>query len=71
MSCSECENNPVRGAFYRWKNANVEIIACKQHWLEIREVLTKAQRNEGKLHSPSESEISEAFDRAAGKEKSK
>ena len=43
MSCEECNNNAIEGAFYRWKNANVEIIACRKHWLEIREALNKAQ----------------------------
>lgn len=43
MSCKACEETSLRGAFYRWKNANIEIVACKKHWLEIREVLSKAQ----------------------------
>lgn len=43
MSCKECQNKPIRGAFYRWGKANIEIIACKEHWLEIRDVLNKAQ----------------------------
>jgi hypothetical protein len=43
MSCDECNDSPLRGAFYRWGNANIEIVACKKHWLEIREVLNKAQ----------------------------
>ena len=44
MSCKKCEEEPIRGAFYRWKIANVEIIACKEHWLEIREALSKMQK---------------------------
>jgi len=43
MSCEKCEKEPIVGAFYRWKTANIEIIACKEHWLEIREALNKAQ----------------------------
>jgi hypothetical protein len=43
MGCKECDYKPIKGAFYRWKNANVEIVACEKHWLEIREVLNKAQ----------------------------
>lgn len=43
MSCIDCEENPIYGAYFRWKNANVGIIACKKHWLEIREVLVNAQ----------------------------
>lgn len=39
MSCEACEKEPVRGAFIRWKNANVEIIACPKHWREIRDEL--------------------------------
>ena len=45
MSCENCENKsiPKEGAYYRWKNANIEILACRQHWLEIREALNEAQ----------------------------
>lgn len=43
MSCKKCDDQPITGAFYRWKNANILIIACKEHWLEIRDVLEKAQ----------------------------
>ena len=46
MSCEKCNNEPIRGAYYRWKNANVEIIACEEHWREIREVLNKAQESQ-------------------------
>ena len=44
MSCDKCDDEPIRGAYYRWKNANVEIVACEEHWLEIRDVLNKAQK---------------------------
>lgn len=44
MSCGNCDMYPIKGAFLRWHNANVEIIACKEHWLEIREVLMEAQK---------------------------
>lgn len=44
MSCIKCDNEPLRGAFYRWKNTNVEIVACQEHWIEIRDVLRWAQR---------------------------
>lgn len=43
MSCINCDEKPIIGACYRWKNANVEIIACREHWLEVTEVLNKAQ----------------------------
>lgn len=52
MSCEQCENNPIRGAFYRWKHATVEIIACREHWLEIRSALSKAQEEEKKNENP-------------------
>lgn len=44
MSCENCEEQPIRGAYYRWKNANVEIVACEKHWKEIREALNNAQK---------------------------
>jgi hypothetical protein len=44
MSCIKCKDEQIRGVYYRWKNANVEIIACREHLLEIRNVLNKAQR---------------------------
>ena len=46
MSCSKCEKEPIKGAYYRWRNANIEIVACKRHWFEIREVLNEAQRTD-------------------------
>jgi hypothetical protein len=44
MSCIDCEEKPLRGAYYRWKNANVEIIACEKHCKEIMEALNKVQK---------------------------
>jgi len=41
MSCKECKENPI-DTFYRWKNANIEIIACEKHWMEVRDALTEA-----------------------------
>jgi len=46
MSCKNCQSNPLFGAYYRWKTANIEIVACKKHWLEVREALNKAQKGE-------------------------
>lgn len=43
MSCINCDEKPITGAYFRWKNANVEIIACEEHWKEIRDVLRKEQ----------------------------
>ncbi len=46
MSCEKCDKEPLRGAFLRFKNANIEIIACKEHWLEVREAIMKGQSDE-------------------------
>lgn len=46
MACLECEDNPLKGAFYRWSNANIEIIACEKHWIEVRDALNKSKRNQ-------------------------
>lgn len=32
-------------AYYRWKNANIEINGCDEHLLEIFAILNKAQKN--------------------------
>ena len=55
MSCKDCDNNPLREAYYRWGIANVEIIACRKHWLEIREVLNEAQRIKREIEEKSSS----------------
>ena len=62
MSCENCEIMQEGGqvkngqvvrfkgrAYYRWKNANVEIRGCDLHLLEIFEALNNAQRNGQKL----------------------
>lgn len=48
MSCDKCEaaqneetNHGV--AYYRWKNANIEMTGCDEHLREIFDALTKAQ----------------------------
>ncbi len=45
MSCDECDKMGDEGEvyYYRWKHANIGIIACIEHFMEIREVLNKAQ----------------------------
>jgi hypothetical protein len=45
MSCQDCEDfqNLNQTSYYRWKNANIEIRACKTHLLEIFDVLNDAQ----------------------------
>ena len=47
MSCKDCEDFQKKGytSFFRWKNANVEIRACKKHLQEIFEVLRKALKD--------------------------
>ncbi len=37
MSCRDCEQKPLQRAFIRWKNANIEIIGCRQHVKEVME----------------------------------
>lgn len=46
MSCIKCDEFQDVGArcFYRWKNANIEINGCKEHLLEIFQVLNEAQK---------------------------
>lgn len=43
MSCQNCDHDPLKGAYYCWGEATIEIIACKEHWMEIEEALNKAQ----------------------------
>ena len=51
MSCRTCKEEPLRGAYLRWKTANIEIIACREHWLEIRDILMVAQRKQEERYS--------------------
>lgn len=50
MSCQDCDEfqETSMTSYYRWKNANVEIRACKKHLLEIFDVLNKAQEEKDK-----------------------
>lgn len=48
MSCEDCNANPRYGAYYRWGIANIEIVACEKHILEVFEALNKAQKIKGK-----------------------
>ena len=49
MSCADCEkayDQACRGGAiypYRWTHANVYLIACREHVLEVMEALTAAQ----------------------------
>ena len=42
MSCKTCEENPVT-TYYRWKNANIGLIGCKEHLREIIQALNLVQ----------------------------
>jgi len=46
MSCHQCEvaqNEPETKKFYfRWKNANIQIVACNNHAAEIMEALKES-----------------------------
>jgi len=46
MSCQECNDfqDSDKTSFFRWKNANIEVRACKKHMIEIYDVLREAQR---------------------------
>jgi hypothetical protein len=44
MSCDNCDNAPLRGAYLRFGNpaigyGNIEIVACKEHWIAARQRL--------------------------------
>lgn len=41
-ACDEAQGKPA-SAFYRWKNANVEIRGCDRHLKEIFDALNAAQ----------------------------
>ncbi len=45
MSCQPCNDRQESGQkiYYRWGNANVEINACDNHFMEIRKVLNQHQ----------------------------
>ena len=47
MSCEKCEEmqNGNSSAFYRWKNANIEVRGCEEHLREIFDVLNDYQKN--------------------------
>ena len=48
MSCRDCEMMPLSASYsYRWKAANVVLIACRQHAKEIMDVLNAYQRKGG------------------------
>ncbi len=48
MSCKECEQfqEGTFTSYYRWKNANVEVRACKEHLKEIFKALSEIQKDE-------------------------
>ncbi len=49
MSCEDCnlKNEGQAGiAYYRWKNANIAMMGCEQHLLEVFKALNKAQKDD-------------------------
>jgi len=46
VGCDECEKAGREGrvAYYRWGKANIGLIGCKEHVLEVIEALNKIQR---------------------------
>lgn len=48
MSCIKCDEfqDDNKTAFYRWKNANIEVRACREHMLEVFNVLNETQKKE-------------------------
>jgi hypothetical protein len=48
MGCDDCEKaqgcEMDRVAYYRWKNANIAMVGCEVHLLEIFGVLNFAQK---------------------------
>jgi hypothetical protein len=50
MSCQDCEECQEQGikSYYRWRNANIEIVACPQHLMEVFEALLHYQEKHGK-----------------------
>ena len=45
MSCQKCEeyqNGPLV-SYYRWKNANIKVVACPEHLQEVFDALNKIQ----------------------------
>lgn len=45
MSCEKCEEAQEKGNayYFRWKNANIAVLGCREHVKEIFDVLRKAQ----------------------------
>ncbi len=48
MACEKCEEvqDDHMEAYYRWKNANILIVGCKEHLLEIFNALNEAQKKQ-------------------------
>ena len=47
MKCADCERARMQGTmtYYSWRGTRVTIIACRNHFREIRDALNKAQTN--------------------------
>lgn len=61
MSCRECDENQLNGAFYRWKNANIEIVGCEEHIKEVMNALSVFQLYDEKLKQLQEMVLSGKF----------
>ena len=44
MSCIKCEEfqETAKTAYYRWKNANIEVRGCDEHLREVFDALNEA-----------------------------
>ena len=50
MSCDNCDKFEEKGkiAYYRWGTANIGMIGCEKHLLEIFDALNEVQSEESK-----------------------
>lgn len=46
MSCRNCDEkqDEPMSAYYRWKNANIEMRGCDKHLREVFDALSEAQK---------------------------
>ena len=49
MSCEKCGKAQEKGraAYFRWKNANIALLGCKEHLKEVIEWLNKYNEKRG------------------------
>ena len=50
MSCENCEKaqEEPNFAYYRWKNANIEMRGCGEHLREVFDALNEKQKEQDK-----------------------